>query len=308
MLRQSLLWASRNPWLSRRLPRYAFMRRAVRRFMPGETQEEALDAAEGLRDRGMTALLTLLGENVETEEEAEEVARHYHGVLARVAERGLDAQLSVKLTQLGLDVGTGVALAHVRDLVERAREGDGTIWIDMESSEYTDDTLDLYRRIREAHGNVGVCLQAYLYRTERDLDALLPLRPAIRLVKGAYAEPKEIAYPRKADVDAAYLRLAGRLLEEAGSEGRARPAFGTHDPRMIAGVQAAADARGLDRSSYEFEMLYGIGREEQARLAAGGYRMRILISYGSSWFPWYMRRLAERPANLWFVAKSLVKG
>lgn len=304
MLRQSLLWASRNPWLSRRLPRYAFMRRAVRRFMPGEDAGAALDEAERLRELGMTSLLTQLGENVETREEAGEVAEHYRGVLERIEARDLDVQLSVKLTQLGLDLGAEVATERVRELVARAG---GVVWIDMEASGYVEVTLDIYRRLREEHENVGICLQAYLYRTERDLDSLLPFHPAIRLVKGAYAEPPDIAYPRKADVDAAYLRLAGRLLEEAGAGGRARPAFGTHDPRMIAGVQAAAAAAGLDRSTYEFEMLYGIGREEQRRLAAAGHRMRVLISYGSSWFPWYMRRLAERPANLWFLARSLVR-
>ncbi len=276
--------------------------------MPGETAGEALEAAGRLRDRGMTALLTRLGENIESEEEAAEVAEHYRSVLARVAERGVDVELSVKLTQLGLDVDSDATRERVRDLAERAADRNSVVWIDMEGSDYVDATLDIYREVRRARDNLGVCLQAYLYRTEDDLERLLPLHPAIRLVKGAYAEPKEIAYPRKADVDAAYLRLAGRLLEEAGRDGRVRPAFGTHDPRMLAGVRAAAEARGLDRSAYEFEMLYGIGREEQARLAAAGYRMRVLISYGSSWFPWYMRRLAERPANLWFVARSLFKG
>lgn len=307
MLRQSLLWASRNPWLSRRLPRQPFVRRAVRRFMPGETAEAALEEAERLRNRGMTTLLTRLGENVAAADEAAEVAAHYRDVLARVDERGLDAELSVKLTQLGLDLGPEHALGHVRDFATRAAGRDAIVWIDMEGSDYVDATLDIYRAVRREHDNVGVCLQAYLYRTERDLEELLPLQPAIRLVKGAYAEPKEIAYPRRADVDAAYLRLAGRLLDDAGPGGRVRPAFGTHDPEMISGVRAAAEARGLDRSAYEFEMLYGIGREDQARLAAAGYRMRVLISYGSSWFPWYMRRLAERPANLWFLAKNLLR-
>lgn len=302
MLRQSLLWASRNRWLSRRLPRTRFIRRAVRRFMPGEEPEAALEEAERLRRQGLSSLLTLLGENVTTEEEADAVARHYLDLLAQVRERGLDAQLSVKPTQLGLDVGRDVALERLRAIAARAAELDNAVWVDMEGSQYTDATLEIYRRVRREHDNVGVCLQAYLYRTEEDLDSLLPLHPSIRLVKGAYAEPREIAFPRKAQVDGAFLRLARRLLEDAG---RAWPAFGTHDDRMIQGVQAEARARNLPSSAYEFEMLYGIGRERQLGLAGEGYSMRVLISYGSSWFPWYMRRLAERPANLWFVAKGL---
>ncbi|MFQ5678234.1 MAG: proline dehydrogenase family protein [Gemmatimonadota bacterium] len=305
MLRQSLLWASRNPWLAHRLPRYRFMRRAVRRFLPGEDAEAALGEGAHLKEGGMTVLLTRLGENVRTQEEADRVAAHYLEVLDRALARSIDAQLSVKLTQLGLDLGPETALRNVRSLVERAAALHSLVWIDMEGSPYTDVTLDLFRRIRAEHPAVGVCLQAYLHRSERDLESLLPLRPSIRLVKGAYAEPSSIAFPRKAEVDANYRKLAARLLEEAGPDGRVWPAFGTHDPRLIQDLREAADSRGLDPSAYEFEMLYGIGRERQARLAADGYRMRVLISYGDAWFPWYMRRLAERPANLGFVVRSL---
>lgn len=306
-MRQLLLWASRNRFLRERLPRLGFVRRAVRRFMPGEEPEDALRETERLAELGIGTLLTLLGENVEEAAEARQVTEHYLEVLDRVEERGLDAEPSVKLTQLGLDLGRDLALESLLAVVERGARAGRVVWVDMEGSETTDVTLELYRRARSAHPNVGVALQAYLYRTEADLEALLPLEPRIRLVKGAYAEPPHIAFRDKARVDDNYLRLARRLLDAAAA-GEAFPAFGTHDVRMIRQIQAEAERRGLSRSAYEFEMLYGIGREEQARLAAEGYRMRVLISYGEAWYPWYMRRLAERPANLWFLVRSLFSG
>lgn len=304
-MRQLLLRASRSRFLQERLPRYRFVRRAVRRFMPGEDADAALREAAALEERGMGSLLTLLGENVERPDEAREVRDHYLGVLDAVEERGLDAQLSVKPTQLGLDVGREVAAGHLEALAGRAAAAGTAVWIDMEASPYVDPTLELFRRARETADDVGVCLQAYLYRTERDLETLLPLRPRIRLVKGAYAEPPEIAHPKKRDVDEAYVRLAGRLLD-AAAEGDAYPAFGTHDRALIGRLQAEAARRRVPPTAYEFEMLYGIGRETQVRLAEEGYRMRILISYGEAWYPWYVRRLAERPANVLFLARSLV--
>jgi proline dehydrogenase len=181
------------------------------------------------------------------------------------------------------------------------------VWIDMESSHYVDLTLELFRGLREDHQNVGLCLQAYLHRAADDLEALLPLHPAIRLVKGAYREPPEVAFSRKSEVDHNFVRLAGALLR-ARKGGRAgRPVFGTHDPRMIGEANRLAHELGLDKEAYEFAMLYGIQSIEQARLARAGYGMRVLISYGEGWFPWYMRRLAERPANVWFVVKQLVR-
>lgn len=175
----------------------------------------------------------------------------------------------------------------------------------MEGSNYTDVTLDLYREARRGHPNVGVCLQAYLFRTQADLDGLLPLQPTIRLVKGAYSEPPAVAYPSKKDVDAQYLRLAWRLLDARGSQTHP-PGFGTHDMGLIRQIRDYAKAKGVADDAYEVQMLYGIGTRDQRRLAAEGARVRALISYGSAWFAWYMRRLAERPANMWFVVKSLV--
>jgi proline dehydrogenase len=228
--------------------------------------------------------------------------------LERVKEHKLDAAISVKLTQLGLDLNADGCLANVQRLVERAQELGNFVWIDMEGSEYTDATLQLYRRVRAQHANVGVCVQAYLYRTEKDLDDLLPLATAIRLVKGAYNEPPELAYPRKKDVDDNYFRLAQRLLDPQVRKAGTRAGFATHDLRLIHQIEQVAEGLGLPKESVEFQLLYGIQRPEQVRLAQAGYRVRVLISYGSQWFPWFMRRLAERPANLTFVMRNLFSG
>lgn len=305
LARRLLLRASVSPWLARQMSDRRSIRRAVRRFMPGEELSDAVEASRTLRSAGLSTILTMLGENVETSEDAMKVADAYAAAIEAIAEAGLPSDLSVKPTHLGLDLGLEVAEAGLRDVVTRAGAAGRLVAIDMEASGYVDDTLELYRRLRADHENVGVCLQAYLYRTQDDLAALLPLRPMIRLVKGAYREPEEVAWPRKADIDAAYLERAGELLDAVEKESAVRVAFGTHDAEMIAGVQELARDRGLERDAFEIQMLYGIRRDLQRELAAGGHAVRILISYGSHWFPWYMRRLAERPANVWFVAKSL---
>lgn len=305
-LRSALLEASTNPFLSRRLPRMRFVRRAARRFMPGEEPEDALREAEALKEEGASSLLTLLGENVEDASAAEEVVQHYLGVLERVRDRGLDAELSVKLTQLGLDLGTDTAIENLRMLVGAAAPDEKLVWVDMESSPYVDRTLEVFRTLRQEFENVGVCLQAYLYRTEEDLEALLPLKPAIRIVKGAYREPDDVAYPSKKDVDRNYVKLARRLLEARARGEAGRPGFGTHDPAIVREVAEVADGLGLPPDRWEVEMLYGIGVGDQRRFLERGLTLRVLISYGDHWFPWYMRRLAERPANLWFVMRKMV--
>ncbi len=305
MLRNALLWASTNPFLSRRLPRMAFFRRATRRFMPGEELDDALREAERLAGQGMATTVTLLGENLGSDAEADEVVEHYLRAMEAARARGLDTEISVKLTQLGMDFSHEAAQARLERLC-RACDGQALVWVDMESSAYVDATLDVFGAVREDHENVGLCLQAYLRRTADDLARLLPLRPALRLVKGAYREPADVAFPRKADVDRNYLELARTLLE-ARREGRVgRPVIGTHDPRMIDRATAFATELGLDPEAYEIAMLYGIQTAQQARLVAAGYRVRVLVSYGSAWFPWYMRRLAERPANVWFVLRQVV--
>ena len=301
--RSFLLRASRSPWLAEQFRRRAFARRAVRRFMPGESLLDALDASAELAKASMGTVLTQLGEQVRNAAEAEDVRDHYLNVFDQVRDRFLPAQVSVKLTHLGLDVDRDTCLRHVRALAEKARKEGCFLWIDMEESGYVDATLDLYRRVRQEGPGVGVCLQAYLRRTPQDLTALLPLSPAIRLVKGAYNEPGTVALPRKTDVDAQYSTLAVQLLDAAAA-GRATAVFGTHDLPLIERIREQAAARKAD-GRYEVHMLYGIRSDAQRRLAGQGVKVRVLISYGSHWFAWYMRRLAERPANVWFVVRSL---
>ncbi len=302
MLRSVLLWGSENEFLARRLPRYRFVKRAVRRFMPGEDLEDALreSSASSMTNKG--TLLTLLGENVNEESESTEVVQSYLHALSAVGDRSLDVEISVKLTQLGLDLDEGVAESNLRALVESSGKLDRLVWVDMEGSAYVDRTLDLYRAVRADHANVGICLQSYLRRTPNDLETLLPLGAAVRLVKGAYAEPPDIAFPKKRDVDEAFFELACRLIDAQPS---VRGAFGTHDGALVRRIQAVGEERAVDRGRLEFQMLYGIGVRDQDRLAADGYRVRVLISYGPAWFPWYMRRLAERPANLTFVLRKM---
>ncbi|MCH7991435.1 MAG: proline dehydrogenase family protein [Gemmatimonadetes bacterium] len=303
MLRATLLWASTNPLLAQKLPRYRFVQRATRRFMPGEELGDALTAAERLAKVGVSATTTLLGENLNSLEEADGVVRHYQGALREIGARGLDAEISVKPTQLGLDFGVDEARKRLAQLAESTSS---LVWMDMEGSEHVDATLDIFRSVKQEQGNVGLCLQSYLHRTADDLEALLPLDPAIRLVKGAYNEPADVAFPKKSDVDRSFVTLTQTLLRARLSGGQGRPVFGTHDPKMIGEANRIAYELGLDKDKYEFAMLFGIQRAEQERLARTGHEVRVLVSYGAAWFPWYMRRLAERPANLWFVAKQLV--
>jgi proline dehydrogenase len=277
--------------------------RSVSRFMPGERIEDALAAALRLQQEGIGAILTHLGENLSTPDEAEEVTRHYLEVLERASAAGIGAHISIKLTQLGLDLDPELCHRNLLRLVERGGELNTLVWIDMENARYVDPTLALFRRMRQRSSLVGIALQAYLYRTERDLDSLLPLGVALRLVKGAYLESPDVAYPRKADVDENYFRLAVRMLSEHDrTDGLLHIA--THDSMLVDRLAAEIEARRVPPSYYEYAMLYGIQQTLQRRLVASGQRVRVLISYGADWFPWYMRRLAERPANLWFVLKK----
>ncbi len=305
LARSLLLHASRSERLAAALRHRRFVGRAVARFMPGEELAAALEAARRLAAAGIGTVLTRLGENVATLAEAESAHHHYAGVLQEVRLAALPAQVSIKLTQLGLDVDQGSCERALRSLAARAAESSSTLWIDMEDSHYTDVTLELFRKVRAERPNVGVCLQAYLRRTPADLASLLPLEPAIRLVKGAYAEPPAVAYPKKRDVDAAYFSLAVQLLERA-AHGTAKPVFGTHDMALVARIRARAAQLGLPPHACEYHLLYGIRDADQRALAAQGEAVRVLISYGSAWFAWYMRRLAERPANVWFVLKNLI--
>lgn len=305
-VRSLLLAASENRWMRANATKLPIFRRAVKRFMPGERLDDALEAAEALRTQDrMAAIFTRLGENVTDMAEADAVAAHYLEAYGRIEQRGLDAQISVKLTQLGLDMDPARCREHVRRLADRAAAQGAMLWIDMEQHPYVDVTLDLYHGVLGQHRNVGVCLQAYLFRTAKDLQAVIDAGGGVRLVKGAYKEPASVAYPKKADVDANYFTLAKAMI---GADARARgfrAVFGTHDVTIIDAIQQHAKATGVAGGDYEFALLYGIQRAVQRQLVHDGYTLRVLISYGDYWFPWYMRRLAERPANVWFVARTM---
>ncbi len=307
MIRSALLRVSENDWCKNVLPRYGFVRRAVGRFMPGETLEDALRAARSMADgHRIPALITLLGENVADEAEAREVADHYIHAAETIGMSGLDVELSLKPTHLGLDLGFGVAEENIRRVAEAAEARGNWVWLDMEYSRYVDPTLDLYRAIRADHPRFGICLQSYLHRTPDDLESLIPIGPAIRLVKGAYAEPPEVALPVKADVDQAFFDQAVRMFAPDARAAGLRAGLATHDADLIRRIDAWAEANGVGADAYEYQMLYGIAGKEQRRLARENRGIRVLISYGVHWFPWYVRRVAERPANIGFVLRSLL--
>jgi len=303
--RKTLLALSTNAWLREHATKTAFVRRAVSAFMPGERLEDAMSAATVQQARGVGTIFTRLGENLIRVEEAEEVTAHYLDVLDRVQRAALRAQISVKPTQLGLDLDKELCFRNLQRLVARADARGNFVWIDMESSPYVDPTLDLFRRARAQSPRVGIALQAYLHRTAKDVETLVPLGAAIRLVKGAYLEPASIAFPKKADVDSNFYSLACRLLAADAQRAGGLLHIATHDPVLADRLAAFIDQRAVPATAYEYAMLYGIQRGLQQRLVAAGRPLRVLVAYGEYWFPWYMRRLAERPANVWFVVKSL---
>jgi proline dehydrogenase len=297
---------ARNAWLRKRIPRLWFAKRAVRRFMPGEDPASALDAAAKFKAEGIASEFTRLGENVTTVEEGDAVTDHYLGLLDDIRARDLDGELSVKLTQLGYDLDVERTLEHARRLADRAAQHGKTFWVDMEGSAYAEGTIQFYERLKATHANTGLCLQSYLHRTAADVQRLLPLDPAIRLVKGAYAEPATIAYQSRHDVDSNFVALAVALLEGAKAGRKVILGLGTHDVRLIEQIAEHALALGLPKTSFEVQMLYGIRMDQQRRLSREGYRVRDLIAYGEAWYPWYMRRLAERPANVIFALRQMI--
>jgi proline dehydrogenase len=304
-VRTILLWMARNPWLKERVPRLRFVRKAVRRFMPGEDVEAAFAAALPLAAAGQGILFTRLGENLSAIGEADEVAAHYHAILDRNASLARPVELSVKPTQLGLDIDEAACLRHLDGLAARADAAGTWLWLDMESSAYVERTLVLYERLKAAHANVGICLQAYLRRTPADLRRLLPLKPAVRLVKGAYDEPAAVAWRRGTEVDGSY-QAAALVLADAARDGGARLALGTHDGALIERIAEFATAAGVPRDRLEVHMLYGIRAGELRRLQEAGYPVFTLVAYGRHWYPWYMRRLAERPANVVFALRQIL--
>ncbi len=305
--RKILLAMSTNAWLRDHATKTAFVRRSVSTFMPGERLEDAMAAAAAQEQQGISTIFTKLGENLIRVEDAEEVTRHYLDVLDKVKAAGLRAEISVKPTQLGLDLDRELCFRNLQRLVDRAEERGNFVWIDMESSPYVDPTLDLFRRTRARSPRIGIALQAYLYRTKDDVESLVPLGSAIRLVKGAYLEAASVAFPKKADVDESFYTLSCRLLAEDARNAGGLLHMATHDPVLADRLIAFIDQQRIPKSAYEFAMLYGIQRPLQQRLVKDGRPLRVLIAYGEYWFAWYMRRLAERPANVWFVAKNLFR-
>lgn len=302
-LRRIILAAAHSPLIQRFVSRHG-MRLGAARFVGGESLDQIVPVLRRLNDRGLRANTTLLGESLSDRVETERVVAAYEEVLSRIAAEGLAANVALKLTQLGLDVDEELAFANIARIVARAAEAENFVRIDMESSAYVDATLRIYRRLREAgHDNVGTVLQSYLYRSEEDLRSLLPLRPNLRLVKGAYLELPEVAYPRKPDVDAAYVRLLETCLREASFT-----ALATHDQRLIEHAISFAQREGIDRDRFQFQMLYGVRPGLQVELVRRGFSVLVATPFGPDWYPYLMRRLAERPANLLFFLRSALRG
>jgi len=275
----------------------------ARRFIAGETIDEAVEAARTLERRGLTQTLDYLGESVGTSAEASSVTRDYLVILDKIVASGVGRNISLKLTQLGLDLDRVTALDNIRRILEPATTHGFFVRIDMENSPYTDVTLDIFETLWGlGYRNLGVVLQSALYRSEADLTRVLALGARVRLVKGAYREPSSVAHQLKADVDAAFLRMATTLVERGTF-----PALATHDPDIIDPVKRIAAERGIAKDRFEFQMLYGIRRDLQASLVADGYGMRVYVPFGRQWFPYFMRRLGERPANVAFVLRSLFR-
>jgi proline dehydrogenase len=299
VLRKAILTAADNPQVRRVVSKHG-MRLGGSRFVAGETMDDSIRVLRELNDKGLWANTTLLGEAVRDEGEARAVAAEYIVLVDRIAGEQLRANVALKLTHLGLELGEELAYENLRTIVDRG----SFIRIDMEQSAFVDPTLRIYRRLRDdGYENVGTVLQAYLYRTERDLESLLPLRPNLRLVKGAYLERPDVAYPRKADVDAAYVRLLETMLRADGYT-----AIATHDEAIIEHAIRFAEEQGIARDRFEFQMLYGVRPQLQLDLARRGYKMLVATPYGPEWYPYLMRRLGERPANALFLLRNLVRG
>jgi proline dehydrogenase len=288
LARNAILWAADNPWLREHLPSFRFVRRTVARFMPGETLDAALGAAARLANDGLPTIVTELGENVTTRKEAEDVADHYIDAYGTIADRRLDTEISVKPTHLGLDLDLDLAAENVERVAQGAEQRGSWLWLDMESSRYVQPTIDLFRKVRATRPNTGICLQAYLRRTPVDINDLMP-DASIRLVKGAYREHENLLVGDRQAIDESYRRLALRILEVKGPSERL--VLGTHDVNLVSRIEPGAGSR----DEFEIAMLYGIRSSDQVRLASEGYTIRTLISYGTHWYPWFMRRIAEKP-------------
>lgn len=296
---------AKSSYLNNHVTKWGFVRRATRKFMPGEAPEDALKACAELAKGGRGTIFTKLGEAITNAEEAKAVRDHYVWLFDQIRVKSLPGHVSVKPTQLGLDIDMKMCEGYTLELAAEAQASGSFLWIDMEDSAYVDRTIDLYKKVKAQYPDTGLAIQAYLFRTAKDIADLMSVNPVIRLVKGAYAEPPHVAFPRKADTDRAYYELSDTMLQ-AAKAGNCLPIFGTHDVALVGRIIARARELGVAPGKYEVHMLYGIKDAEQMRLRGDGQVVKTLISYGSSWFKWYMRRLAERPANVGFVLRSML--
>jgi proline dehydrogenase len=304
MLRAGLLWLSEQPQVFRFVRRNGLARRFASRFVAGETVESAVAALRDLNAAGLSASLDLLGESVLRAEEAIHARDTYLETLGRIQTAGANANVSVKLTQMGLDIDEALCVANLRAIIGNAKTHGSFVRIDMEQSSYTEKTLQLFRDTfyPEFGGAVGVVLQSYLRRTAADVEAMIALRARVRLCKGAYKEPESVAFPAKRDVDANYVTCMERLLEHGNY-----PGIATHDEKIIAHAKAFTQRKAIAPGRYEFQMLYGVRRDLQQALRREGYNVRVYVPFGTHWYPYLMRRLAERPANIVFIVGNVLK-
>jgi proline dehydrogenase len=302
--RSALIYLSRQEWLKEFAAKFRLFKRLTTRFIAGETSDDAITAIRELNAHGCSASFDHLNESVGSVGETEAEVREYLDVLARIDETGIDSNVSIKLTQFGLEIDPELAYRNARRIVEDAARRGNFVRVDMEGSNVTQATIDVFKRLRAEFGlnDVGIVVQSYLYRTMDDVRDLLKIPARIRLCKGAYNEPPEVAYPDKKDVDDNYVRVMQLLLSSGVYHGIA-----THDPKMIEATIDFAQREGIGKDAFEFQMLYGIRRDLQEQMVGDGYRMRVYVPYGKHWYPYFMRRLAERPANMWFVMKNLFR-
>lgn len=304
-----MLWLSRNDRMRRVMTQTPPAYRAASRFFAGETSADAVAAARDLQSAGMLTTIDILGEEVHNEQDAIQASDNYMALLDVIDEAGIKSDISLKLTQMGLDIGLDFCVQNVGRIVDKAKSMGVFVCIDMEDSQRTERTLEVWRRIHAEYDNAGIVIQSYLYRSEKDLKALCDAGATVRLCKGAYKEPADVAFPEKSGVDANMVKLIKMMLDAT----KAAPAgsspylaMASHDEKMIRATKAYADRLGIPPDRFEMQMLYGIRRDLQEQLAAEGYRMRVYVPFGTEWYPYYMRRMAERPANVWFVVKALL--
>lgn len=307
VLRDIFLAFSTNAWVHKAVVAFPLSRRVTRRFVAGETLDEAIQVVRKLNQQNLRVTLDVLGESVKQESEARAAKDEYLRALEAIAANHVTSQVSVKLTQMGLDISPDLCLDNMRQILGKAKAIGSFSGIDMEDSTRTQATLNIYKTLREEFDNVGVAIQAYLYRSEADMRALRAMGANVRLCKGAYKEPPNIAFPSKKDVDANYLKLAQDYLNANGGQDGAYLGLATHDEKIINWSKEYIAAHGIGNDRFEFQMLYGIRPDLQRKLAAEGYTMRVYVPYGSHWYPYFMRRLAERPANVVFLVSNLFR-